>query len=111
MPTPAQIAEQVANERNAIKCGIEKLYKNTNKLETREYASASVYGVTSIKAAQEHVTTAILNTFKTRVLQGKNGVAFKDVATYLGQFNNEDDATILANITLKRVFDKVRTRP
>ena len=36
MPTTAQIDEQIAHERNAIKCGIEKLYKNTDKLAQRD---------------------------------------------------------------------------
>ena len=55
MPTPAQIDEQIALERECIKCGIEKLHKNTRNNEEREYASASVYGCASIKAAQDGV--------------------------------------------------------
>ena len=64
MPTPAQIDEQIAHEREAIRCGIDKLYKDTQKLSEREYASASVYGVSSISAAQKSVADAILKTFE-----------------------------------------------
>ena len=36
MATPDQIQEQVQLEREAIKCGIDKLNKNTEKLIERE---------------------------------------------------------------------------
>ena len=52
MPTHDQIKEQIEHERDAIKCGVEKLMKNTRKSEEREYASSSIYGVSSISAAQ-----------------------------------------------------------
>ena len=48
MATPAEIEEQVQLERDAIAQGIKKLRDNTKKLEEKDYASASVYGVTSI---------------------------------------------------------------
>jgi hypothetical protein len=44
MATPEQIDEQIKLEREAIQCGIDKLYKNTRLSEEREYASSSVYG-------------------------------------------------------------------
>ena len=47
MPTPAQIEEQVQLERDAIRCGIERLYKDTAKAEAREYASSSCLLYTS----------------------------------------------------------------
>ena len=36
MATPAQIEEQVNFERDAIRCGVEKLRKNTQSLEDLE---------------------------------------------------------------------------
>ena len=48
MPTPAQIKEQVEFERDAIAQGLKKLRDNTLRLEQRQYASATVYGVASI---------------------------------------------------------------
>ena len=103
MPTPAQIDEQIAHEREAIRCGIDKLYKDTQKLSEREYASATVYGVSSITAAQEVVAKAILDTFKNRIARGKNGQAFADIMSHLSQFNDEKQVHILANIALKAV--------
>ena len=48
MATPDQIQEQVRLERDAISQGINKLKENTDKLQAKEYASASVYGVASL---------------------------------------------------------------
>ena len=49
MPTPAQIDEQIALEREQIRQGLERLRDNTVKLQDKEYASASVYGCSSIQ--------------------------------------------------------------
>jgi DNA-directed RNA polymerase len=106
MPTPAQIAEQVKHEREAISCGISKLNKDTARCEDREYASASIYGKSSINAVQEDVAQAILDTFS-RVTERQNGLHFADIKQHLIQFNNREDAHILANIALKRTFDLV----
>ena len=107
MPTPAQIEEQVKHEREAISCGIEKLNRDTAKAEARQYASSSVYGVASIKAVQETIAQAILDTFSYHITRGKNGVAFADIHQYLNQFHTREDSHILANIALKRTFDLV----
>jgi DNA-directed RNA polymerase len=107
MPTPAQIDEQVKHEREAISCGINKLNKDTQRAEEREYASSSVYGKASIQAAQEEVAKAILDTFSYQIVRGKNGVAFADIHQYLHQFNSREQSNILSNIALKRTFDLV----
>jgi len=106
MPTPAQIDEQVRHEREAIHCGLAKLTKDTQRAEEREYASSSVYGKSSIEAAQESVAKAILDTF-TRITERQNGLHFADIKSHLLQFNNPEDSHILANIALKRTFDLV----
>ena len=89
MPTPAQIDEQINHEREAIRCGIDKLYKDTQSLAEREYASASVYGVASINAAQKGVADAILDTFQYRVTRGRNGQYYAEIMSHLSQFNDE----------------------
>ena len=109
MATPAQIDEQIALERECIRCGIDKLHKDTRKAEEREYASASVYGAASIKAAQEHIAERIQETFD-RINERKNGQAFAEIKCYLQQFNDPKQANILANIALKRTFDTVFSR-
>ena len=59
MATPAQIDEQIAFERDAIRKGIEKLHRQTKKLAEREYSSASVTACASISAAQQLITDAV----------------------------------------------------
>ena len=107
MPTPAQIDEQIALEREAIRCGIDKLYKGEKKAAEREYSSSSVHGTASIKEAQQHVAAEILKTFEYAVIRGKSGVAYSDIIKHLLEFNDEREANILANIALKRTFDLV----
>ena len=50
MPTPAQIDEQINHERDAIAQGLKGLKDNTKNLEEKSYASASIYGITTIDA-------------------------------------------------------------
>ena len=107
MPTPAQIEEQIQLERDAIRCGIERLYKDTAKAEAREYASSSVYGAHSIQHIQSEIAQKLLETFEYSVVRGRNGVAYAEIKRYLHQFNDERQCNILANIALKRTFDLV----
>ena len=48
MPTPAEIDEQIALEREQIRQGLKDLERNTEQLEQKEYASAAIYGVASV---------------------------------------------------------------
>ena len=107
MPTPAQIDKQIALEREAIRCGIDKLYKGERKAAEREYSSSSVHGTASIKAAQEHVAAAIMDTFLNAVKKNKNGQHYAEIKHHLIQFYDERESNILANIALKRTFDLV----
>ena len=109
MATPAQIEQQVTLERECIRCGIDKLHKDTNKAEQREYASASIYGQASIAASQEAIAEAIQSTFN-RIKEGKSAVALADIAQHLHQFDDPKESHILANIALKRTFDTVFSR-
>ena len=63
MPTPAQIEEQVAFERQQISQGLKKLRDNTRQLEEKEYASASIYGAASIDTLLPLVIDRIQDTF------------------------------------------------
>ena len=66
MPTPAQIDEQIQLERDQIAQGLKRLRDNTRKLEEKSYASATVYGVSSIDALMEPLTTHIRDTTHNR---------------------------------------------
>jgi len=102
LPTPAQIEEQVNFERDAIRLGLERLRKNTKDLEEKTYASATVYGCSSISTLLPLVTKRIEDTNK-RIREGKIGVAFKEIHQYLEPI----DPGAAAAIALKVTFDKV----
>ena len=102
MATPAQIEEQVKFEREAIRHGLERLRKNTKDLEEKTYASATVYGCSSISSLLPVVTRRIEETNK-RIREGKTGRAFKEIHEFLEPI----DSSAAAAIALKIVFDKV----
>ena len=102
MPFPHEIEAQIELERDAIKHGLTKLHKNIAKLEKKEYASATVYGASSIQAAMD-VVSAHLREHREHLRQRKNGQYFAEIIGYLEGI--EDEA--LANIALKRTFDCV----
>jgi DNA-directed RNA polymerase len=109
MTTPALIEEQMAFELQAISCGHERLIKNTEKLEARSYASASVYGTPSIKAALPEVARVIEDTLL-RIHKGKNGRDFATIHQYLEEIEPEAAAAIALKIAFDKVFsprDKV----
>ena len=94
MATKFEIAEQVALERECIRCGIDKLHKNTRNVEEREYASASVYGVSSIRAAQEHIGQRIQERFSL-ITERQVGRACAAVKRYLLQCGNNFKADVV----------------
>ena len=103
MPTPAQIEEQVAFERQQISQGLKKLRDNTRQLEEKEYASASIYGAASIDTLLPLVIDRIQDTFSYAIKRGKNGVAFKEIHQHLAHI----EPLALAAISCKITFDKV----
>ena len=102
MPTPAQIDEQVQLERDQIRQGLKRLRDNTDALQQRSYASATVYGIASIDALLP-VLVKRLESTNNRIHEGKTGVAFKEIAQYI----NELEPLAAAAIALKLTFDKV----
>ena len=102
MATPAQIEAQVKFEREAIRHGLERLRKNTKDLEEKTYASATVYGCSSISTLLPLVTRRIEGTNK-RIREGKTGRAFKEIHEFLEPI----DSSAAAAIALKIIFDKV----
>ena len=102
MPTPAQIEAQIQLERDAISHGLKKLHKNTKDLENKSYASATIYGATSIDSLLPRVIEKIEAT-TTRLTKGQAGVAFKEIQQHLHSI----DAPAAAAISLKLTFDKV----
>ena len=96
------IEKQYDLERDAIKQGKSRLHKQTYNVESKDYASASIYGVASIDCLLPRVVARINDTTD-RIHARKNGVAFKEIAHYLADI----DADACAAIALKLTFDKV----
>ena len=103
MATPAEIEAQVQLERDAISQGIKKLRDNTKKLEDKEYASASVYGVASIDVLIPLLVERIKDTTN-RIYERKAGVLFKEIHQYLKDVEPEAAACIASKVTFDRVF-------
>ena len=103
MATPAQIEEQVNFERNAIKEGVERLNKNTKDLEGKSYASATVYGCSSISTLLPLVTQRIEDTQK-RIREGCVGRDFKELRQYLEPIEPGTAGAIALKVTFDKVF-------
>jgi hypothetical protein len=103
MATPSQIDEQVQLERDQIRKGLKRLRDNTQKLEEKSYASATVYGVASIDALLPKLVERIETSVDYAIHRGKNGVAFKEIKQYLADV----EPLAAAAIALKVTFDKV----
>ena len=102
MPTPAQIDEQVQLERDQIRQGLKRLRDNTDALQQKSYASATVYGIASIDVLLPILVKRLEDT-NNRIHEGKNGVAFKEISQYISQL----EPLAAAAIALKLTFDKV----
>ena len=103
MPTPFEIDQQIALERQQIKQGLEHLRSNTSKLEEKSYASSSVYGVASISELLPHVVGRIKST-RQRITNGRAGENFKEIHEYLKTLEPEAAAAIACKVTFDKVF-------
>ncbi len=103
MPTPFEIDQQIALERQQIRQGLEHLRSNTSKLEERSYASSSIYGVASIGELLPHVVDRIEST-RLRITNGQAGKNFKEINDYLMDLEAEVAAAIACKITFDKVF-------
>ena len=103
MPTPAQIEEQVQLERDQVSQGLKRLRKNTQQLEGKSYASATVYGIASIDALLPLVVDRIKDTTN-RIKEGKTGKSFKEIQQYLADLEPLAAAAIACKITFIKFF-------
>ena len=103
MPTPSQIAEQVKLERDQISQGLRRLRKNTCQLEEKSYASATVYGISSIDTLLPIVVDRIEKTTHDRLTRG-TGYQFKLIKDYVSQLEPLASAAIALKLTFDKVF-------
>ena len=90
-------------ERDQIRQGLKQLRENTQRLEDKDYASASVYGVASIQTLIPLVVERIKST-SNRIHEGKIGVAFAEIKQYLQGIEPEVAAAIASKVTFDKVF-------
>jgi len=103
LATPAEISAQVELEREQIRQGLKKIRDNTSKLEDKEYASATAYGVASIEQLLPLVVDRIQST-NDRIRERKTGRAFKEIIQYLADIEPEAAAAIACKVTFDKVF-------
>jgi len=103
LPTPAQIDEQIQFERDAISQGLKRLHKNIYDLESKSYASATVYGAASIDTLLPLVVARIEST-TTRLKKGQAGKAFKEIQQYLADVEPFAAAALAVKLTFDKVF-------
>ena len=103
MATSAQIDAQYALERDQIALGLKKLRDNTQQLEEKSYASASIYGVTSIDALLPKVVEQIKETSHDRLTRG-TGYQFHLVKEYVAQLEPLASGAIACKVTFDKVF-------
>jgi len=102
MATPKQISNQYLLEKEAISCGRQRLMDSIQKLEEKNYASASVYGTASISAALPLVIKEIEQSFS-KLKKGAAGQHYQPVAKHLSEL----EPLAIATIGLKVIFDTV----
>jgi len=103
IPSPFQIDEQVELERDQIRQGLKRLRDQTIKLENQNYASASIYGISSIDTLLPLVVERIEDT-RVKIHKGKFGVAFKEIHQYLEGLEPLAAAAIACKLTFDKVF-------
>ena len=81
---------------------MKNLKENTEKLEGKEYASASVYGCASIDSILPDVIKRIKDTAHNRLHRG-TGYQFQIIKQYLSEIEPE----VAAVLDLQMTFDKV----
>ena len=99
MITQAEIDAQIQLEREAIAHGLERLRKITRDLEDKSYASASVYGASSIESLLPILVEYIEQTTHDRLKRG-TGHQFQLIKTYISKLEVLASATIALKLSL-----------
>ena len=101
--TTEQIDEQVKLEREAVNQGLKRLQDQTFKLEDQSYASATIYGVSSIQTLLPSVIARIDKTNK-KIHEGHYGHSFKDIHVYLSTIDSQSAAVIACKLAFDKIF-------
>ena len=107
MVTHTNLHRQFLLEQEAISCGRQRLHDSMQKLEEKSYASASVYGVSSIREALPYLIRTVETTF-CKLNKGQAGKFYKEIAEHLDTLEPLAISTIILKITFDRVFSTQR---
>ena len=102
MPTSLDLERQVNFERKQIKGGLERFQHNTKKLLEKDYASATVFGSSSIETLLPYLVKYIDAKKEERqsILVGRQ----LHLIPYLISLDSESQAAITAKITFDKIF-------
>ena len=101
-----EIAMQVQFERDAIAQGLKKLRDNTLRLEEKQYASATIYGVASIDTLLPLVVKEIERTSFNRLKRATGHMA--SIKEYVSNVEPLACAAIACKIIFDRVFARAK---
>ena len=107
MVTHTNLQRQFLLEQEAISCGRQRLHDSIEKLEGKSYASASVYGVSSIREALPHLVKTVDETFY-KLKNGQAGKYYAEISEHLSQLEPLAISTIILKITFDRVFSTLK---
>ena len=97
------INEQVELERSQVRQGLKRLDDQNMKLENKSYASATVYGISSIDTLLPSLVHRIEQTVL-RIHKGHNGLAFRDIHKFLDNLEPLAAGAIACKLTFDKVF-------
>ena len=102
MPTTADLEMQERFERKQIKGGLERFRSNNKKLIDKDYASATVFGSSSIETLLPYLVKSIEQKKEER----KNTPIGRHIhlLPYLFSLDSESQAAITAKITFDKIF-------
>ena len=102
MPTSLELERQVNFERKQIKGGLERFQKNTKKLLDKDYASATVFGSSSIETLLPYLIKYIDTKKEERqsILVGRQ----LHLIPYLISLDSESQTAITAKIIFDKIF-------
>ena len=103
MPQHYDYDGQERQERDQIAQGIKRLRDNTTKLEDKSYASATIYGISSIDMLLPKLVEYIEETTHTRLNRG-TGHQFQLIKDYVSRLEPFAAAAIACKITFDKVF-------
>ena len=105
MPTAADLEMQERFERKQIKGGLERFRSNTKKLIDKDYASATVFGSSSIETLLPYLVKSIEQKKEERKKVAVKGAAHLiQLLPYLLSLDSESQAAITSKITFDKIF-------